>query len=263
MEKDPGSQIPDFIPGIYNFCDRWCERCMFTHRCMSFMFEAEKEDRALYPTEDNEQFWEEIENVLQATLRLVREIADDMGISTEGLEEAEPSASPNAPQFQLLLEMAQDYGDQVAEWFVMFEEIHRQLVHSFQEQIRLGLPGAKQSSEQTLSEIQEWVEVIRWYQHQIYVKFRRAVSSQNQEIEMADFWTEEAPMLKDSEGSAKVALIAVDRSLAAWGKLSDFFPDHSDLILNLLVSLERIRNQGELLFPMARTFVRPGFDTEG
>ena len=27
---------PDFIPGIYNYCDRWCERCAFTARCMNF-----------------------------------------------------------------------------------------------------------------------------------------------------------------------------------------------------------------------------------
>lgn len=22
-----------FIPGIHNYCDRWCERCYFTSRC--------------------------------------------------------------------------------------------------------------------------------------------------------------------------------------------------------------------------------------
>jgi predicted protein tyrosine phosphatase len=25
---------PKFIPGIYNYCDRWCERCPFTSRCL-------------------------------------------------------------------------------------------------------------------------------------------------------------------------------------------------------------------------------------
>ena len=24
------------IPGIYNYCDRWCERCSFTSRCLNF-----------------------------------------------------------------------------------------------------------------------------------------------------------------------------------------------------------------------------------
>ena len=25
-----------FILGIFNYCDRWCERCPFTSRCRSF-----------------------------------------------------------------------------------------------------------------------------------------------------------------------------------------------------------------------------------
>ena len=39
MDKDwikGMAKNPDFIPGIYNYCDRWCERCAFTARCMNF-----------------------------------------------------------------------------------------------------------------------------------------------------------------------------------------------------------------------------------
>jgi hypothetical protein len=25
---------PKYIPGICNYCDRWCERCPFTSRCL-------------------------------------------------------------------------------------------------------------------------------------------------------------------------------------------------------------------------------------
>ena len=28
-----------FIPGIYNYCDRWCERCPLTARCRVFAME--------------------------------------------------------------------------------------------------------------------------------------------------------------------------------------------------------------------------------
>jgi len=27
---------PRFISGIYNYCDRWCERCNFTSRCLVY-----------------------------------------------------------------------------------------------------------------------------------------------------------------------------------------------------------------------------------
>ncbi len=32
----------NFIPGIYNYCDRWCERCPFTDRCMNYAMEKRR-----------------------------------------------------------------------------------------------------------------------------------------------------------------------------------------------------------------------------
>ena len=32
-----------FIVGVYNFCDRWCERCPLTSRCRVFADVAEME----------------------------------------------------------------------------------------------------------------------------------------------------------------------------------------------------------------------------
>jgi hypothetical protein len=66
---------------------------------------------------------------------------------------------------------------------------------------------------------------------------------------------------KDSDGSVKVALIAMDRSLTAWGKMYKYFPEKNDMILDMLVLLERLRRKAETEFPNARAFVRPGFDT--
>jgi hypothetical protein len=66
---------------------------------------------------------------------------------------------------------------------------------------------------------------------------------------------------KDSDGSAKVALIAIDRSIAAWGQMREHFPQRRDDILDILVHLDRLRRKTETLFPDARAFVRPGFDS--
>ena len=29
------AEDPKYISGIYNYCDRWCERCRFTSRCLN------------------------------------------------------------------------------------------------------------------------------------------------------------------------------------------------------------------------------------
>lgn len=32
---------PNNIEGIYNFCDRWCERCALTSRCLLYQMEQD------------------------------------------------------------------------------------------------------------------------------------------------------------------------------------------------------------------------------
>ena len=66
---------------------------------------------------------------------------------------------------------------------------------------------------------------------------------------------------KDSDGSMEIALIAMDRSIAAWSGLRIALgPDDADGILDLLAKLAAIRRETEKLFPRARAFKRPGFD---
>jgi hypothetical protein len=66
--------------------------------------------------------------------------------------------------------------------------------------------------------------------------------------------------LKDSDGSAKVSLIGIDRSLASWGILLQHFPEEENTILDMLAHLEKLRKSVEKEFPDARSFKRPGFD---
>jgi hypothetical protein len=66
---------------------------------------------------------------------------------------------------------------------------------------------------------------------------------------------------QDSDGSAKIALIAMDRSIGAWSGLRTTLAGaDGDEILDLLVQLAAIGRETEKLFPHARAFVRPGFD---
>ena len=75
-------------------------------------------------------------------------------------------------------------------------------------------------------------------------------------------FAEEHGFPKDSDGSAKIALIAIDRSIEAWIKLLQLLPDHEDAIIPLLAALQKIKKSGEAEFPDARKFVRPGFDEQ-
>jgi hypothetical protein len=64
----------------------------------------------------------------------------------------------------------------------------------------------------------------------------------------------------DVNGSAKTALVAIDRSMAGWRSLQISLPDKSSTIKSLLIQLDRLRRATESRFPRARDFIRPGLD---
>jgi hypothetical protein len=66
------------IPGIHNYCDRWCERCTFVSRCTVGISEFEIDG----PERDmkNKEFWEHLSMVFQATYEMIAEGAKEMGI---------------------------------------------------------------------------------------------------------------------------------------------------------------------------------------
>jgi len=61
-------------------------------------------------------------------------------------------------------------------------------------------------------------------------------------------------------GSAKVALIGIDRSIGAWAKFMEIIPERADATVNLIKLLKKILSITEKTFPQARSFIRPGFD---
>ena len=100
--------------------------------------------------------------------------------------------------------------------------------------------------------------MIRWYQFFIAAKLIRALIFS---VDKDDYLEGECG--RDSDGSAKVALIGIDRSISAWKLMYDSLIQRlepPDTIQGLLVDLERLRRSAEREFPGARDFIRPGFD---
>jgi len=74
------------------------------------------------------------------------------------------------------------------------------------------------------------------------------------EMEDDDFAEEEM------NSSAKVALISLDRSMEAFSFLIGHIPSQQIEITGFIELLDGLRNDVELLFPYARSFVRKGLD---
>lgn len=156
-----------------------------------------------------------------------------------------------------LHQAAEAYVGLVDGWLDSSKELFQAKV---EELARLALAGLDENRlEATALSLADVVEVIRWYQYFINVKLMRAITSaideEDHEPEML------AEFGRDSDGSAKIALIAMDHSIGAWGVLLAAFPDRETETLTILAHLDRLRRAAEREFPNPRSFVRAGWDT--
>lgn len=230
---------PDLISGIYNYCDRWCERCPLTSRCL--VYATEQEDHNSPETHDlrNEVFWQKLSIVFQETRELIVEWANEAGVNLNGHSEDDEVHHHRRRQLvdnHPLTRAGKKYANAASDWFRELDQI---------------------VDSDNSDRLEDAREVIQWYQYQIAVKTMRALSGRKEELE-DDFDCAELP--KDSNGSAKVALVGIDRSIAAWRLMQLSLPELAGSIVPLILQLERLRIRLEYSFPAARDFIRPGFD---
>lgn len=232
---------PDLISGIYNYCDRWCERCPLTSRCL--VYATEQEDNEVFENHDrrNEAFWQKLGAIFQETRELIVNWAGEAGVELNGHadnDETRPQRKRQLVDNHPLTRAGKKYANAASDWF---RELDQSI--DLERESSDGLEDAR--------------EVIQWYQYQIAVKTMRALSARKEEL---DDGGELAGIPKDSDGSVKVAMIGIDRSIAAWRLMQLSLPQRDVSVVPLILQLERLRQRLEKNFPDARDFVRPGFD---
>jgi len=241
---------PGLISGIYNYCDRWCERCPLTSRCLVFATE-QVDHNGSAQTHDvtNEAFWQKLDSILIETQEMIGEWASEAGIDFAHVPDEE--VKPRKRRRQLvdnhpLARAGKKYANAASDW-----------LREFDQTIEISDLRASDADRHQSEQLEDAREVIQWYQYQIAVKTMRALSCRD------DGWEDEPEMVefpKDSDGSAKVALVGIDRSIAAWRLVQLIVPDRTDSIVPLILQLARLRQRVENHFPEAREFIRPGFD---
>ena len=261
----------DFISGIYNYCDRWCERCPLTTRCLVYATEQADEMSADPEAHDinSAKFWSRMESIFQEAHDMILELAEEAGLDRETFEAEvdlvdREQHRQDAKQHELSLS-ARRYAEMVERWFT--EEF------AVEESVHDDTNGKSKNMEDDV-DIGDAIEVIRWYQFFVAAKVYRALMGLEDKIiegasavddAIKDNELDEDELQfggggNDSDGSAKIALIAVDRSSSAWRLMQSSLPEKADSIKPMLLELERLRRTTEQVFPRARDFIRPGFD---
>ncbi len=239
-----------FIAGVHNYCDRWCERCPFTARCRVYADEQELSDEAKDPSDP--AFWQNIKKSFEDVLETLNRMMEEMGIDPEELDNIE-LAKPDpdiAALEKIMREKTMYYANEVNDFFRANTPFFEKKGEELEAQIEDGQPV----------DVEHWqffqdaMEVIQWYQYFISAKVHRAISSMEHQDAFDD------PLQSDANGSAKIAIIAIERSLGAWEVVRQHLPEKHDEILALQRHLQHLRSEMERIFPNWNQFHRPGFD---
>ena len=273
MKHDDEIEFPegDFIPGIYNYCDAWCDRCMYSDKCRVFASEEifqreiDARDRIKASVEENKDFWNEINKIVEETaelideeIPLVKEESFSVFDDPEFMEEADNAMKEHEKireraKNHELSKMAQQYEQAVAKWFDAREKLFNVQYNEERYGMHISYPGI--TDESVLDQLSKAIEVANWYHIQIWVKLQRALTGYFEDRE-EPYLSEDFP-IKDADGSAFVALMGIDRSIAAWKQLSQKLPAEKETIRPLLRMLLWLRPEVEKVFPAARGFVWP------
>lgn len=225
----------NLISGIYNYCDRWCERCHFTERCN--LYRIEKEEGLSGSNEISmKDSLNRVSNIFALTMDMLNQMAGEYGIDLNNLQELElPKHIPGA-----LEKLATDYGHDVFKWI---NKNH----NFFNHQIDIY-----SSIDENISKmIVEVIQIISWYGPLIGAKIHRSMYGEIDADETERY---------DKLGSAKIALISIERSIGAFSFILFNLPDKEDESLDFLVTLAKIKRLLEDIYPDAMSFKRPGFD---
>ena len=211
-------------------------RALPAHKAVPRLHDGAEEHTDDGRDQAQEAFERNLENIFTETKEMLRKAAAERGIDidTLDLEEAGEIIEQNrrSVEQQDLMKLAEKYTKQ-AGFFLQAQDL---------------------SDETTEQNRLEMLQIIGWYHFFIAAKINRALYAEADYEEDADFDT----FRNDGDGSIKIALIAIDRSIIAWRVL---LTDETDWeIKSLIQLLETLRRMGEEKFPNARDFLRPGFD---
>ncbi len=233
------SLMKKYIKGIYNYCDKWCEKCPFTSRCLHYIistnpgvceFDSTKMIREPYIYEDIP-----VGGILRSETAC-------LGIPLyKPLDKATLKIVREANRL-VSVKLAYKY---ISVADNLFDKIDDIVKDSFI------------SNKKYFQEIRSASEVLTAYHFEIYSKLLRASTSQ---LTKKKLIFEQYSYFNEANGSAKAALIFVNRSITAWKKLLFHFLFLNKKMNKVVLLLEKIYSNIENDFPGAKNFKHNWFD---
>lgn len=237
-----------YIPGVYNYCDRLCERCKLKDRCLLYAEERKRIEEHKRKGE-NPYDWSvvlaDIKKSFKKTMELIKRLEIKEGIK---FEFSRASSSSPDPSSHPLYKLSQDYMKRAH----LFLKGLRDRIKEYSESLQL--------CGQVPSDIREIIsdyEAILWYHTLIPAKIRRALLSKFEEDKVKGKGGHQSVM-EDAAGSAKVAYYALIKTISSLQTIYEW--DKDDEAISLLAIAERICKMLDKEIPSHRFFKHPWFE---
>ncbi|HBB91586.1 MAG TPA: hypothetical protein DC042_07665 [Bacteroidales bacterium] len=236
------AQDPHLLPGIYNFCDQWCDRCNNQDRCFTFRMRKLTGRVQENNDPDDNQWIEDVEAAFGATRLILEEEFEKMGITMDETKEdteqiavmmaKSPYKTGDWPEY---ITEAQTYGFDVLKWLSTNKEI-----------ISDNLVPMISISDEEAEKINYALETIQRYALVIQGKMRMAYSAR---VEVNDF-----DRTGYANGQMKTGIEIVEKSIQSMQVLLEVLPSQETEILNFLQSLSFILKEANQMYPDATGF---------
>ncbi len=255
------------IPGIYNYCDRWCERCSFTSQCLLFTNESKITTHQLLndgkmpdlnevfdmPEQEDEESGSPFYGFEDDDFELGGDEDDDPFMSDlpdfeDRQYEEERNQRDETVKQNILVKLSDEY----------FHGAHS-LLEKLDKKYNLHSVIKDKEKDEFILRLTQGFEVVEWFHMFIFVKIRRALSGKWSYDKETDEEMKEIDAY-DMNGTAKIALIAIESSIKGLNILFDAADEFKIEITNLLVLAGKLLNEMDSTFTDCRSFVRPGLD---
>ncbi len=251
------SEKKEHIEGIYNYCDRWCEKCAYTAHCL------------LFTQESKIQTYEILHNGNVSGIEEILENELDQGEDDNPDADENEIDFPDEEFFESFEEEEDDFiedpkeikktehpiNNLIEEYFSKAQSLIKAIDAKF-----LFLNRPKELiKDPDIQRVFDNFEIVLWYHTLIGAKINRALfglhsAGENDDDELKGIH------MSDVNGSAKIGIISIKRSTEALNNLHDVLPEFSGEIEEAFILLGRILNMTDELFPGCMKFKRPGFD---
>lgn len=226
------------IEGIFNYCDRWCERCLFTEKCTSFEMEKEM---GMHENQSVEDALKYVSIMFEETGRRIEEDMERFGIDISDLPEINDEELKENEEHPIE-KLSVEYMKSVSDWL----DSNNDLISEH----RSHLWNVSQKQHDKFDEI---FNVITWYMTMIPVKINRALKPK-------DRYDDDEFYYNDKNATGRLVLDCISKSTNAFVLLMDFSIQDEDELIGFLAMLAQIKSGIVKELPDAKTYVRNGLD---